>query len=275
MSIGPERFVVHICYGGAFEIVNNVPTYLPIDCNRTPLKLPVYTEKPMNRRILLKNVLKKLCWHPESPVCLKYKFDRYIFDITDDIENFQDFLRYAISNAPIEIYVFQLSNYGSSSGNNTSRIGHQSQHQPQLTYHEPITTPIFHEPHTETKMHEPYTQTKSYEKYTETKTHESSRNLDEWDMAHNDEENVYKEKHFECPFDPVVDLNDSDENNGEKNDEDGDEEDDDDDVDIFWNMPPLLGENDPEIIQTPVCTYDRSDRIKKGRTFENKADFKR
>ena len=63
MSQGNDKFKVYICSGGNFEFINNIPMYMPIDCNKVILKLPIVPEKPISYRSLLKSVLKNLNYH--------------------------------------------------------------------------------------------------------------------------------------------------------------------------------------------------------------------
>ena len=56
MSQGNDKFKVFVCSGGHFEFINNIPMYMPIDCKRVILKLPIVPEKPISYRSLLKSV---------------------------------------------------------------------------------------------------------------------------------------------------------------------------------------------------------------------------
>ena len=54
MSQRNDKFKVYVCSGGNFEFINNIPMYMPIDCKRVILKLPITLEKPISYRSLLK-----------------------------------------------------------------------------------------------------------------------------------------------------------------------------------------------------------------------------
>ena len=57
MSQLNDKVKVYICSGGHFEYINTSPCYLPIDCKRVILKLPIIPEKPISYKSLLKSVL--------------------------------------------------------------------------------------------------------------------------------------------------------------------------------------------------------------------------
>ena len=60
MSQVNDKFKVYVCSGGHFESINNVAMYLPIDCKRVILRLPVTPEKPISYISLLKSVFTKI-----------------------------------------------------------------------------------------------------------------------------------------------------------------------------------------------------------------------
>ena len=88
MSQGNDKFKVYVCSGDNFEVINNILMYMPIDCKRVILKLPIAPEKPISYRSLLKSVLKKSGLPLDSDIRMKYKMDQFVIDITDDVEEF-------------------------------------------------------------------------------------------------------------------------------------------------------------------------------------------
>ena len=130
MSQGNDKFKVYVCSGGNFGFINNIIMYMPIDCKRIILKLPIAPEKPISYRSFFKSVLKKFGLPVDSDIRMKYKVDQFVIDITDDVE---EFWSHAIYNSPIEIYIVDTirnsSGRGSNQPNSSSSGGFQQQFQ--------------------------------------------------------------------------------------------------------------------------------------------------
>ena len=118
MNQGNDKFKVYVCSGGNFEFINNIAMYMPIDCKIVILKLPITPEKPISYRSLLKSVLKKYGLPLDSDICMKYKVDQFVIDITENVDDVEEFWSYAISNSPIEIYIVDTIRNSSGRGNN-------------------------------------------------------------------------------------------------------------------------------------------------------------
>ena len=91
MSQGINKFKVFVCSEGNFEFINNIPMYMSIDCKRVILKLHISLEKSISYRSLLKSVLKKSGLPLNSDICIKYKVDQFVIDITDDVYDLEEF----------------------------------------------------------------------------------------------------------------------------------------------------------------------------------------
>ena len=118
MSQINDKFKVYICSGGHFEYINNIPSYIPIDCKRVILRLPIIPEKPISYQYLLKSVLQKSGLPLDSDICMKYKVDQFVIDINDDVDDLEEFWSHAICNDPIEIYIVDNIRNNSGRGSN-------------------------------------------------------------------------------------------------------------------------------------------------------------
>ncbi|XP_071732824.1 uncharacterized protein [Rutidosis leptorrhynchoides] len=271
-----EAFVVHVCCGGNFEFVNNIPMYLPLDCFRTRLKLPLASQKPINRRVLLRKILKKFELPPNAPVSLRYIDNNHIFDITDDHEDFFEFLKHAVTNEPIDIYVVDKVRMLQPGQNSQT---HQPQQNPQ-THHLQQNLRILESQPNKQTHHLQKEQDEIHNSEPNLETHYSEEkqaeipppNTEEFDFFNHGAENVCKIKKIENPFIPVVGSSESD----EASDEEDEDEEDEEKQDVFWNMPTLHSQQDEENPEftTPIpTTYQVSDLVKVRQTFSNKEEF--
>lgn len=325
MSQGIDKFKMYVCSGGRFEYVSNMPMYLPVDCYRVPLKLPVTPEKPLTYKVLLKCIFKKLGLPLDAPIHIKYKVDHYVIDITDDEDDFGEFLCHAISNSlnnsPIEIYVVDIvrnvsgmgSNHPSSSSSGFQQHFQQIQTQeytqpPENQQYQTFSVPFQPQPPPPYFQSFPQYHYHAAPEFPINNTYPIQINQDTHfkvvELARDDQESFHhvqenSQCHVEVPDDHPHDYDHYGEAKVSKvknidhafvNDV-VDDDDDDDEVpdpkdtyekeipmkasknDIFWNMPPLLCENDREEIKRPVSMYEPSYRVKLGQTFESKEEL--
>ena len=88
---------------------------------------------------MLKTVLRKYELRLDSDIRMKYKMNQFVIDITDDVDDLEEFLTRAINNAPIELYIVDsVKNISGISSNQASSSGSGGFHKQfqQLQTHE-------------------------------------------------------------------------------------------------------------------------------------------